>query len=611
MKEVKLEEIQNTMHAIYIKNINFFKINQPQIYNDILELESKNRYRYDLNFTNHFELIDENNEPIYNCDPYYDSQCRVNNLINGESNFLIIKIDEKYEKRKTYDSRIDIYRILNNYIRLIDKRNIEITKKFIFLGTILGVHISEIVNKSEYQIFLIVEDNIEIFRLSLFLNDYEDMCKNKKIFFSINNKNKDDAVKNFLQYLPQYNNKIKFDLASEKEIYLIDEVLNSLLQENELNYPFSEYLISYLRGLNYLREEYNLLKLGDKYSILKDYKILFIGGGLSLNKEIEFVKENKNKFLIVCVAATLKILQNNDVVPDIIITSDSSLIIKEQFLVEEKYFKNSLIFASNKTDKQVLDILPKNNIFLFNDSLEILNDTGINVGVNVGNIGYSILLKLGVKEIYLLGFDACIDEKSMKSHSTSNKTNKYGKFNIFEDNVASSEENLIKVKGNFRDFVFTTVHFKSMIECFSEINKIFNVKAYNLSDGACLEGISPKYSREINLKQLANIDIKKIKNSLLTISKSSLDSLEIKYLKDEKILMEKLRNLSKTKLETEFYKIYLENRNSLILQILDKYFILVLPYYNYSSQINEIEARKMLINDFYSIIDFIDKNIYI
>ena len=61
------------------------------------------------------------------------------------------------------------------------------------------------------------------------------------------------------------------------------------------------------------------------------------------------------------------------------------------------------------------------NVFLFNDSLELFNDTGVNTGVNVGNIGYSILLKLGVDSIYLLGFDACIDQNSKKSHSTRNR----------------------------------------------------------------------------------------------------------------------------------------------------------------------------------------------
>ena len=67
---------------------------------------------------------------------------------------------------------------------------------------------------------------------------------------------------------------------------------------------------------------------------------------------------------------------------------------------------NNYNISFNKTDENIIKLFSKENVFLFNDSLELFNDNGINIGVNVGNIGYSILLKLGVDSIYLLGFDA-------------------------------------------------------------------------------------------------------------------------------------------------------------------------------------------------------------
>jgi hypothetical protein len=36
--------------------------------------------------------------------------------------------------------------------------------------------------------------------------------------------------------------------------------------------------------------------------------------------------------------------------------------------------------------------------------------------------------------------------------------------------------------------------------------------------------------------------------------------------------------------------------------------LLVLPYYNYSKQIDNCKANNLLINNFYDIIDFIDNN---
>ena len=443
----------------------------------------------------------------------------------------------------------------------------------------------------------------------MFLNDYEDISIKKKIFFMINEKNKSDKIIDLLQISPEYNNKIRFELASEKDFYLIEEVLNIFLQENEINYPFSEYLISYIRGITYIKNNYNLLKLNTSYSILKGHRILFLGGGLSFEKEIDFIIRNKNNFLIVCVAAVLKILEKYDIVPIIIITSDSSNVIKEQFLVNDKYYTNSIILASNKTDENVIRLFSKENVFLFNDSLELFNDTGVNTGVNVGNIGYSILLKLGVDSIYLLGFDACIDQNSKKSHSTKIETTEYKSFDLFKEEKVSSETHLIKVKGNFRSFVYTTNHFKGMIDSFVKMKNDFNVNAYNLSDGAFLDGIKPLKPSNLSFNSLYTTNNEIIlKKGFRKISKNDFTTLELSLINDEKDLIEQLKNLDKLELYSNFVNIYKKNENSLLLQILNRYFLLVLPYYNYSKQIDIFKANNLLINNFYDIIDFIDNN---
>ena len=609
MQENNIEEIQNTMFLIYSKNLNFFKNDYPEIYMKILDLEKKNIYEYSIDFiNNHFELVNNKNEYIYNCDPYYDAEYRLKNINEGSS-FSLIKTDKEYDQVKTYDFRIDPYAILNNYIEIIKNKNVCINQKCIFLGSILGLHISSIVKESDFKIFLIIEDNLEIFRLSMFLNDYEDISIKKKIFFMINEKNKSDKIIDLLQISPEYNNKIRFELASEKDFYLIEEVLNIFLQENEINYPFSEYLISYIRGITYIKNNYNLLKLNTSYSILKGHRILFLGGGLSFEKEIDFIIRNKNNFLIVCVAAVLKILEKYDIVPIIIITSDSSNVIKEQFLVNDKYYTNSIILASNKTDENVIRLFSKENVFLFNDSLELFNDTGVNTGVNVGNIGYSILLKLGVDSIYLLGFDACIDQNSKKSHSTKIETTEYKSFDLFKEEKVSSETHLIKVKGNFRSFVYTTNHFKGMIDSFVKMKNDFNVNAYNLSDGAFLDGIKPLKPSNLSFNSLYTTNNEIIlKKGFRKISKNDFTTLELSLINNEKGLIEQLKDLDKLELYSNFVNLYKKNENSLLLQILNRYFLLVLPYYNYSKQIDIFKANNLLINNFYDIIDFIDNN---
>ena len=56
--------------------------------------------------------------------------------------------------------------------------------KFIFMGTLLGRHIPKIANKINASSYLILERNLEIFRLSLFTVDYT-ILGGKGAIFSI------------------------------------------------------------------------------------------------------------------------------------------------------------------------------------------------------------------------------------------------------------------------------------------------------------------------------------------------------------------------------------------------------------------------------------------
>lgn len=611
MSDFNMKELEETIIQIYSKNLNFFSVNNKNLYNKIFAFEKENRNEYHLTFdNNHFDIKNKKGDYTYNCNPYYDAQSRVKEL-DKSNGFLMIKIQEEYKKKKYEDSRIDPYIILNEYIKVIQNRDIKKSEKFIFLGSILGAHITDILKSSDFKSVLLIEDSVEIFRLSMFITDYEDLVINHNLNFLINESDKQNGMKDFLKYLPQYNNKIKFELASEAEIYLIEETSNLLLQENELNYPFSEYLISYSRGLKYLKEGYKLLKLNRNYSILNSNPILYLGAGLSLEKEIDFILRNKNKFIIVCVAATLKILERYDIYPDIIISSDSSSIIDKQFNINHKYFKDSIIFLSNKTDEKIIKLFKKNSTFLFNDSLEVFTNTGINTGFNVGNIGYSILMKLGVKEIYLLGFDACIDELSGQSHSNSKNKISYKHFDLIKNQEISSETHLIEVDGNFKKTVLTTNHFYGMINSFKDLLNSNEINSYNLSNGAYLPGIEPLSIKNIKIpNDIPKDEFKKIVLSLLNkICKNEITIEEEKDLNKEKKIIQEFSNFDEKGLYLSYQNfINKKNSNSLIFQIINKYFDLISPYYSYSIKLDEKKTTLLFKQHHNKLVDYFKNN---
>ena len=57
--------------------------------------------------------------------------------------------------------------------------------KFIFVGVALGLHIPMLDAKVKASEYLIIEDDLELFRLSLFTTDYAKLAQSTKLYFSI------------------------------------------------------------------------------------------------------------------------------------------------------------------------------------------------------------------------------------------------------------------------------------------------------------------------------------------------------------------------------------------------------------------------------------------
>ena len=269
-----------------------------------------------------------------------------------------------------------------------------------------------------------------------------------------------------------------------------------------------------------------MLNISKTYNFLEKKEILFLGAGPSLEKDLDFINTNKNKFIIVAVAATLKILETKRIIPDIIITIDGQKLVSEQFNVNKLMYENSIILSSIKLNYKSYELLKNTNIFFFQNSLNLINGLGFATGVTVGDIGIDILLRLGAKNLYLLGLNAAIDstgQTHISTHSFSKKINLKKNTN---NNQIDFNKTIIYVKGNFQDFVPTFMEYKEMIEEINaKLEKLDNdIIIYNLSDGAYFNNTIPTSPNEINLtKELDKIDLK---NNL----KLNLDSIVEKEL---------------------------------------------------------------------------------
>lgn len=598
-KSKHFQELQQTLQEIYLNNLNFFKQYYPSIYKKIVTFENSNTENYSIDFVDDkFQLVDlVKKTNFYENEPFTDAINRINNY-DLSSAFNLIKI-ELLEKRNHYEEEVNAYEYLNEFISNFQDINLEINK-FIFIGTLLGIHINDFHKFINAKAYLIIEPNIEIFRLSMFLTDYKILTLNSELFFAVNEdeSNLKKTISNFLNYKFEFNNLIHYELAHKINEPIIDQVTLILTHLGEMRYPFSDYLVSLNRFNTYLIKNKNhLLNLSKVYNFLENKNVLFLGAGPSLEQHLDYLFLNRNKFIIVAVAATLKILETKNIIPDIIITVDGQRLIAEQFNVNKFMYENSIILSSIKLDENLYNILKNSKLYFFQNSLNLFTNLGFITGVTVGDMGIDILLRLGVKNLYLLGIDAAIDSKTGKTHTSKHISSKNIDLNKVDEKI-DFKKTIIYVKGNFQDDVPTFLEYKEMIEeideKFENLNKEYRI--YNLSNGAYFKNTIPLKIEEIKIKEI--IDKNLFQNEFLlnldTISKQDLNNIFVKEFNVEEKILTKLNLLKKDiSFFDEFKNIQKKYPNSILVNILKKYFKLILPYYRFIK--NEDIANKILI----------------
>lgn len=163
----QITEMVETMEEIYFKNMLWLRAYDKKLYkklkkvaNKILEDKSKEKYAVELNKAAALDIINRKDKTfIYNCEPF----------IYG---------DEKVSEVKK-------------------------SKKIAFIGTGLGTHITSVIKELSPKKVLICEEEVQIFRCSLYVTDYETLASISDIKFAIDTKydaTKFDEVVKFDKY---------------------------------------------------------------------------------------------------------------------------------------------------------------------------------------------------------------------------------------------------------------------------------------------------------------------------------------------------------------------------------------------------------------------------
>ena len=467
--------------------------------------------------------------------------------------------------------------------------------------------------------YLVVEKNLEIFRLSLFTVDYTILAKKGVVFSIMDREEKEEEkIKIFtnINYLDNYI--IKFVSTSINIDGYVDKILANLVSQKPTVYDYNRILyINLNRKTKVLNSQYRTIlcnHIVKNSKALSTVPVLYLSAGPSLDENLSWIKENENKFFIVTIGAAYKKLLKNKIRIDMITTLDEDEILNELQFDEESISQlsnDTVILANSSTNDKILEKLKKYKLFLYETLITIHNDNVALSGYSIGELTLDILLKLNVKKIYLIGLDLALNQQTGLSHSK-NSDSEIRTYDLNEKNnreYFSLNQGVIKVKGNLCNEVSTTSLFYMSMKYLEEIlvNKSLDVNIYNLSShGAYLEGTEPTNLKDLKVNEFINIDFKSIdfndfleKNSLKALSSESKKDLEghikfVENLQRNQFLDFKRKVFENYKeFSSEFLNIisamHSDKFNYLFL-IIDNYSKNIIPYLSY--HFNDIKVKK-------------------
>ena len=524
-----MERIQQQAIQTFQTNLDFFKQKHKHVYDKIFILqEAIERGSYPENYAleyreGYFDVKElSSGRFLYNQSSLQHAQTSAQHVTLSKTESVIetfynFEFSEKaVAKAAETDPTMSSYATtapVIGYVHQVaskDKPLLQIYK-YIFLGAGLGIHMAEIHKKIKSHMYLIVENNLEIFRLSLFVTDYSSAFGKADLDFSIADSTADfrERFNHFFHIGFLYNNYLKFSLFSDAYGYFIPQLQSFIASQSHLTYSHHRLLEKNARVLNTLEEGFRFLNLSEHHrnTLFSDKPVLLVAAGPSLDKNKEWLKSHYDQFIIVCVLNAVKTLEKHAIHPHIVVHGDESEfhLIQTFARMENPHFlKDALFILTPSIPMHVFtQYYKKEQIFLFEERTRYKKSFGFLEGFSVGELSYALCLIFDAQKVHLLGLDLALDPETGRTHAGDhhNDTTLEGQKAINDQNVLDLFASTLPVKGNFLDTVLTTPLFEMSIhrmEYFTRVYKSENQHVYNLNNGAYFYGTIPTEASKVD-----------------------------------------------------------------------------------------------------------------
>ncbi|ECW8955295.1 motility associated factor glycosyltransferase family protein [Campylobacter lari] len=489
-------------------------------------------------------------------------ECKQFELFQGSSDNLDINILDKKRKEFIYKDPI---KELNENLNLFNGEYLRYPILF-FYGLGNGILYKALLSNPIRNHLIIFEEELEIIYLVFhYLDLSEEIRSEKIILFYMPNFN---LLTNFLDQ-KGLNTLLKLYDLHPKTTFYINNYKKNILNTNTLLLKTIKYIVDIkgnspldsFEGITQLLHNlpYQLANPSLK-DLLKQRKskiknAIVVSTGPSLIKQLPLLKEYANKASIICADTAYPILAKHNIKPDYVLALERHDLVYQCFEQDNQEFDKDILFIiASVAHKSVIDVLEKtkkpyilvHRPLPFSKALHMDDYGYLGTGMSVANMAYELAVKLGHKNIILIGQDLAYDENG-NSHpkeylhtQESENDRKEGLFITAYGGNGKVETNM------FWDI------FRKTFQRDIELVKKINITTYNATEGgARIEG-----ALEITFKKVCEEFLKKEKPHFIFPIKNQ-KKLEKRIIKMHFTINKQLNILSK----------YLQQGNNLLSQI--------------------------------------------
>jgi len=380
----------------------------------------------------------------------------------------------------------------------------------IIFGVGLGDHIIDLMKLCDCQHVVLIEPNIEFLYWSLYVFDWTKLyrsfvTRHRKISFVIDQQYEKIAeiARDRMRYInPSFMDSTYFFVAYPSST--MEAAMDLMLQQKDL----------FITGLGFLEDEidmvrnsyHNLKKFeGDFYKKPPDNEVrpfpaFIIGAGPSLDADLDFIRENQHRAIIISCGTAIRVLLANNIKPDFQMEIENVPAVTELMeIVAEKFDLSGItLIATSTVDPGVQSFFDR-TIFYFRIGLASYplfyqgNESAIACSTpNIANLGFAFSQDCGFRNTYLFGIDlGARDPKKHHADQSAYNVGEVGFSTVIDKPTAA----------NFGGHVFSeTIYLWAKASLEDALSRFTANRTYfNCSDGVRIRGTVPKLSSAIDL----------------------------------------------------------------------------------------------------------------